>query len=241
MSGGAAKKEFYRDRNGELHVLEPGQENPDDKREREKTDEDRHYEDYLAGKSSGKVRRIGGYSDGIDRAALESSDSFVTDKDGSGIVPYGSSSQTQGERKHAPAKAYNHRNKIKGKPRQAGAGASDSLSDAINTGAGKLQQALDRARAASDDEDGSDGEAAARDAVRLADLAMEAYNTPIPNTQQLDVYGNDLNVPKRERKLRKFLECFAEEVAARQACAAHWPPQGPPPSLPGAKQGPGPP
>ncbi len=37
-----SKKVFYRDSKGELHALKPGQENPDQKREREKTDEDRH-------------------------------------------------------------------------------------------------------------------------------------------------------------------------------------------------------
>ena len=32
---------FYRDASGELHVLKEGEENPDDRKEREKTDEDR--------------------------------------------------------------------------------------------------------------------------------------------------------------------------------------------------------
>ena len=43
--GSTSKKVFYRDSKGELHALKPGQENPDRKRERqrEKTDEDRHY------------------------------------------------------------------------------------------------------------------------------------------------------------------------------------------------------
>ena len=40
--GSKSKKVFYRDSKGELHALKPGQENPDQKREREKTDEDRH-------------------------------------------------------------------------------------------------------------------------------------------------------------------------------------------------------
>ena len=55
-----SKKVFYRDSKGELHALKPGQENPDQKREREKTDEDRHYDEYLEGKSSGKRRRAKG-------------------------------------------------------------------------------------------------------------------------------------------------------------------------------------
>jgi len=42
---------------------------------------------------------------------------------------------------------------------------------------------------------------------------MELYNLPISNLKQLDPYGNDLRVPKLERKLRKFLECFGEEAA----------------------------
>ena len=58
--GSTSKKVFYRDSKGELHALKPGQENPDQKREREKTDEDRHYDEYLEGKSSGKRRRAKG-------------------------------------------------------------------------------------------------------------------------------------------------------------------------------------
>ena len=60
------------------------------------------------------------------------------------------------------------------------------------------------------DDDGADPNAA-----QLASRAMEAYNTPISNLTQADVYGNDLNLPKRERKLRKFLECFAEDVSVQ--------------------------
>ena len=51
-------------------------------------------------------------------------------------------------------------------------------------------------------------------AAKLADRAMRVYNMPVSKAQQLDVYGNDLNVPKRERKMRKFIECFAEELQA---------------------------
>ena len=49
---GGGKKVFYRDSKGELHALKPGEENPDQKREREKTDEDRHYEAYLEGRTA---------------------------------------------------------------------------------------------------------------------------------------------------------------------------------------------
>ena len=155
----AAKRDFFRDRSGELHVLKPGEENPDEKREREKTDEDRHYEQYLEGKSAGKVRKIGGYSDGVDRAAFAASDSYIECREeGSNGLPYGAHVIPQGqsskdsERKHTPARAYSHRNKIKGKPRQATDGATDTAADAVNTGGAKLQQALERALVASDEE-----------------------------------------------------------------------------------------
>ena len=227
-SSSAPKKCFYRDSKGDLHALKPGEENPDQKREREKTDEDRHYEDYLEGKSSGKIRNIGGgYGGqyGIDKAALAASASYVEDSEGSGaLLPYGSTAPDgesrpakEEERKHAPAQAYNHRHKQKGKPRQAGDGAGDTHADLINAGGTKLQQALARARADSDDDDDADDDGgAAVSAATLADRAMRVYNLPIPKAQQLDVYGNDLNVPKRERKIRKFLECFGEELQAKQ-------------------------
>ena len=44
---------------------------------------------------------------------------------------------------------------------------------------------------------------------------MAAYNLPVSSMPQLDPHGNDLNIPLRERKLRKFLECFAEEAAVK--------------------------
>jgi len=220
-----SKKVFYRDSKGELHALKPGEENPDERREREKTDEDRHYEDYLQGKSSGAVRNIGGgYGGqyGIDKAALAASDSFLPTEDGGALMPYGShepagESKLAEERKHMPAQAYNRRNKIKGKPGQAGDVGSDTHADLINAGSTKLEQALKRARADSDDDgDGDeDDDGAAVSAANLADRVMQVYNLPIPKAQQLDVYGNDLNVPKRERKMRKFLECFGEELQVK--------------------------
>ena len=199
---------FYRDASGELHVLKEGEENPDDRKEREKTDEDRHYEAYLEGRQAGKVRRIGGYSDGADRAYFDSSDAFA------------SSSSKDGEekREYKPAAAYNRGAKIKGKGGgKANGDTGDQLADAMRNGAGKLQQALDKARAASDDEDEGEGDDDGADpnAAQLASRAMQAYNTPISNLTQADVYGNDLNLPKRERKLRKFLECFAEDVSVQ--------------------------
>ena len=44
---------------------------------------------------------------------------------------------------------------------------------------------------------------------------MGVYNMPISNQPQLDPHGNDLRLPQLERKLRKFLECFAEEASIR--------------------------
>ena len=199
--------QFYRDASGELHVVKEGEENPDDRKEREKTDEDRHYEAYLEGRQSGKVRRIGGYSDGADRAYFDSSEAFA------------SSSSKDGEekREYKPAAAYNRGAKFKGKGGKANGDSGDKLADAMRNGAGKLQEALDKARAASDDEDDGEGDDDGADpnAAQLASRAMEAYNTPISNLTQADVYGNDLNLPKRERKLRKFLECFAEDVSVQ--------------------------
>ena len=222
MADGGGKKVFYRDSKGELHALKPGEENPDQKREREKTDEDHHYEAYLEGRASGKVQNIGGgYGGqyGIDKAALASSDSFVPLQDGgAALLPYGSTARqdlvvgaAEGASKHAPAAAYNRSGKIKGKPGQASDAQADSAADMLKSGGSKLQQALDRARAGSDSDsdDGGDGGGAAMSAAKLADRAMRVYNMPVAKAQQLDVYGNDLNVPKRERKMRKLIECFA--------------------------------
>ena len=223
-----SKKVFYRDSKGELHALKPGQENPDQKREREKTDEDRHYDEYLEGKSSGKVRNIGGgYGGqyGIDKAALAASDSFVPTEEGGGaLLAYGSTARldlvvgaAEAAAKHAPAQAYNRSAKIKGKPGQAGDVPIDSHVDLIKSGGTKLQEALERARAGSDSDDDADNDddGAAMSAAKLADRAMQVYNIPVPKAQVLDVYGNDLNVPKRERKMRKFIECFGEELQVK--------------------------
>ena len=228
MADAGGKKVFYRDSKGELHALKPGEENPDQKREREKTDEDRHYEAYLEGRTAGKVQNIGGAYGGqygIDKAALASSDSFVPLQDGGGaLLPYGSTARqdlvvgaAEGAQKHAPAAAYNRSAKFKGKPGQAGDPQADSAADLLKSGGSKLQQALDRARAGSDSDsdDGDDGGGAALSAAKLADSAMRVYNMPVSKAQQLDVYGNDLNVPKRERKMRKFIECFAEELQVK--------------------------
>ena len=194
----AGKKVFYRDSKGELHALKPGQENPDQKREREKTDEDRHYDSYLEGKSSGKVRNIGGgYGGqyGIDKAALAASDSFVPTQEGGGaLLAYGSTARldlvvgaAEAAQKHAPAQAYNRSAKIKGKPGQAGDAQIDSHTDLIKSGGTKLQQALERARAGSDsDDDDDDDDGAAMSAAKLADRAMQVYNIPVPKAQQLD-------------------------------------------------------
>eukprot|EP00966_Prymnesium_polylepis_P200139 4638151-Prymnesium_polylepis.1 len=74
-----------------------------------------------------------------------------------------------------------------------------------------------RALEASDDED--DG-SMSMNAVQLANRAMDTYNLPVSNIKQADVHGNDLNAPKLQRKLRKFLECFAEDVAVRTTTGA---------------------
>mmetsp|Transcript_58696 Transcript_58696/g.127489 ORF Transcript_58696/g.127489 Transcript_58696/m.127489 type:complete len:231 (-) Transcript_58696:21-713(-) len=78
----------------------------------------------------------------------------------------------------------------------------------------KMELAMRRARECSDDED-EDEDALSLNALQLANRAMETYNAPISNMQQLDVHGNDLRLPQLERKLRKFLDCFAEDIAVK--------------------------
>ena len=63
---------------------------------------------------------------------------------------------------------------------------------------------------ASDNDD--DDDALSLSASELCDRAMSVYNEPISNLAQRDVHGNDLRLPKLERKLRKYVEFFAEEV-----------------------------
>jgi len=192
------KARFERDEHGDLKVVKPGELLSSEKYEAEKTEEDLHYEAYLSGKAAGKIREIGGFSDGVDRAAVADSN-YARE-----------SAAKEGEpSKYAPSRAYNNSLKFKhSKKSQADSGASRA--DGIRA----LDQAMRRAAEGSDDdEDGIDS--LSMNAVQLANRAMEVYNTQISNLAQLDVHGNDLRLPLLERKLRKFAECFGEEISVK--------------------------
>jgi len=196
---------FLRDEHGELVVIKPGEELPQE----EKTAEDEQYEAYLQGRASGAIRAIHGYSDGVDRAALADSASARD-------------AEQQSERHHKPASAYNRAAKFKKRSESSSAGASE---ETVRSAAASMDEAMKRAREASDSED---EDVLSLGAAALADKAMGVYNEPVSSMLQRDVHGNDLRLPALERKLRRFSECALEggEGAAR--------PEEPSPSLVGA-------
>eukprot|EP00965_Chrysotila_dentata_P016313 539378-Pleurochrysis_carterae.AAC.2 len=119
------------------------------------TEEDLQYEAYLAGKNRGAISKIGGYSDGIDRAAVADSASARD------------AEAQSGERgKYAPARAYNRSAKFKQSK------GSSSAEDSGAVGAMKMELAMRRARECSDDED-EDEDALSLNALQLANRAME--------------------------------------------------------------------
>jgi hypothetical protein len=117
-------------------------------------------------------------------------------------------------KEYRPAAAHDRKRAFK----QSGVGGGGSFGGAMSVaaarqGASAAQAALERAQQASDDEE---DEASLRmPATQVCAKAMGVYNMPISNQAQLDTFGNDLRVPQLERKLRKFLECFAEEASIR--------------------------
>ena len=118
-------------------------------------------------------------------------------------------------KEYRPAAAHDRNRAFK----QSGSSSSGSGSyggamsvAAAREGASAAKAALERAQQASDDDD---EEEANSSAAQICAKAMGVYNLPISNQAQLDTYGNDLRVPQLERKLRKFLECFAEEASIR--------------------------
>ena len=122
-------------------------------------------------------------------------------------------------KEYRPAAAHDRKRAFK---QQSGGASSSSAGGgsyggaisvaAAREGASAAQAALERAQQASDDED--EDEASLRmSAAEVCAKALRIYNLPISNQAQLDTYGNDLRVPQLERKLRKFLECFAEEAS----------------------------
>jgi len=197
------KARFVRDEHGELVVVKPGERAPGEIDDEDKDAEQLQYEAYLAGKSRGAVSKIGGYSDGVDRAAFADS--------AAAREAEGSADQSGEKRKYAPAQAYNRSSKYKK------SASGQSQGEASADGIRKMREAMQRAREASDDDDDDDDDAAAADmnAEQLADSSMKVYNTPIAKMAQLDVHGNDLRLPQLERKMRKFIECFAEDMAVR--------------------------
>ena len=223
---------FVRDSNGDMITVLPGQLMPekvqaateeassvvadaDAKREEARlaarSEEDVQYEAYLAGKDNKRgnvwIQNAGQAS--ADKAMFADSISaqIAEEREARGDAP-----------QYAAARAHDRGHKMK---KQAGAsstgggtyGGATSLAEA-RAGAAKAQEALERAREASDDDDDDDDELN-RTASQLAERAMAAYNLPVSSMPQLDPHGNDLNIPLRERKLRKFLECFAEEAAVK--------------------------
>ena len=193
-----SKAIFTRDSHGELVIVKPGEKTEAELKVENRTAEDEHYEAYLQGRSAGKIHEIGGYSDGIDRAAMADSASA---RDG----------ERSGEpRKYAPSRAHNHGVKYK---RQKGVTSEQAVAEAAAAAGSAMDQAMQRARAGSDDDD--EMAALSMTAAQLASRAMDVYNVPISNLKQADCHGNDLRLPQLERKLRKFCEYFGEEVSVR--------------------------
>lgn len=193
-----SKAIFTRDSHGELVIVKPGEKTEAELKVENRTAEDEHYEAYLQGRSAGKIHEIGGYSDGIDRAAMADSASA---RDGE---------RTGEPRKYAPSRAHNHGVKYK---RQKGVTSEQATAEAAAAAGSAMDQAMQRARAGSDDDD--EMAALSMTAAQLASRAMDVYNVPISNLKQADCHGNDLRLPQLERKLRKFCEYFGEEVSVR--------------------------
>lgn len=115
-----AKARFVRDTvTGDLRVIRP--DDPDyvpapPPAPAEKTAEDLHYERYLSGKQRGDVARIGGFSDGVDRAAAADS---AAARDAEERERAGRDGKS-----HAPSHAYNRANSAHARAR---ARCSDKL------------------------------------------------------------------------------------------------------------------
>lgn len=175
-----------------------------------RSDEDVQYEAYLNGrdKKGGNVW--------IPNAGKASSDNAYFADSISAQIAAEREAAGGGEQHHAPARAYDRGAKFKKQTATSGGGTyggATSVADA-RAGASLAQAALERAREVSDDDE-DDEESLRLSAAQLAGRAMMAYNLPVSKLPQLDPHGNDLRVPQLERKLRKFLECFAEEASIR--------------------------
>ena len=177
----------------------------------ERTPEQIQYENYLASKGPGGKGNVW-----IPNAGQGSSDraAFVDS-----LAAEVAEHRAEGSGKqYAPSKAHDRSRSFK---QQKGAGAGGFLGgtsvEAARAGAAAANEAMARALEASDDED--DG-SLSMNAVQIANRAMEMYNLPVSNLAQADVHGNDLRLPKLQRKVRKFLECFAEDIVVKTASGA---------------------
>ena len=222
---------FVRDASGELVTVLPGEPMPalvraaseasqkvvekseamyEGKRLEERSEEDIQYEAYMNSKD-GKRGNIWLQNAGMgasDRAAF--CDSLAAEV----------AEHRESGKEYKPSKAHDRGAKMK---KQSGRGSSGFLGgtsvESAKLGAQKANEAMAKALEASDDDEGNDG-SLTMNAVQMANRAMEMYNLPISNLAQADVHGNDLRLPKLQRKLRKFLECFAEDVAVKTAAGA---------------------
>lgn len=213
---------FVRDSSGELVTVQPGQALPvgiraatedakeiveaseeaaEEERLANRTEEEKHYDAYLAGKCSkrGNVWIADAGQASTDRAYFADSASGREAEEG----------ERDGGKEYAPSRAHDRGAKFK---RQA---TSNSQVAATAAKEGAAQAAAAMARAKGEGSDDEDEGAMTMNALQLANRAMELYNGPVSNMAQLDTYGNDLRLPLLERKLRKFTECFAEDIEVK--------------------------
>ena len=206
---------FVRDQHGNLVTVLPGAPMPakaqaaseaskkvaekaeavyEEKRLEERTEEDIQYEAYLQGKKSngGKIYLQNAGMGASDRSAFQ--DSLAAE--------VAEARESEGK-EYKPSRAYDRGAKMK---KQSGKGNGGFLGgtsvEAAKLGAQKANEAMARALENSDDDDDDDG-TLHMNAVQMANRAMEMYNLPISNLAQVDVHGNDLRLPKLQRKLRK--------------------------------------
>ena len=215
---------FVRDAKGELVTVLPGEQMPaipvqaasddskgvvekaeahfEEERLANRSVEDEQYDVYLASKKNkgGNVWIPNAGQASSDRAAFVDSMAADMAKDAA----------ERSGKEYKPSRAYDRGAKVKHQKTGGGATYGGASASDAAIGAAKAQEAMARALEASDDdeEEGS----LSMNAVQLANRSMEWYNVPISNLAQRDVYGNDLRQPKLQRKGRKFLECFAEDI-----------------------------
>jgi hypothetical protein len=145
---------FVRDEHGELIVIKPGTK----EQKEDKTAEDVQYEAYLQGRASGAIRAINGYSDGVDRAAAADSASALEATERAG---------DRGTRKYAPSRAHGA-----ARFKRPSGRAVTTAEEVTKSAAQSMEEAMRRAREASDDED--------EQLLSAATLADKAMGEPRP-------------------------------------------------------------